>query len=359
MTDRKRYDFTPDYRHIVNAAWNRPAERLPIYEQHFDSGIAEKLTGLTPHALAFSKDMKESREGMRQFWQFYRELGFDVCCLDFFPGPEVFEGCGALGGHVDGCIKDRDDFERYPWDAVPQRFFDHYGPYIRNFAEMRQPGMMAIGGAGRGPFEAVQDLVGYVDLCYIRADDEELYRDLFKTMGDVLVKIWERFMAEYRDAFCIMRFCDDMGIKHQTLLPPDDLRELVIPTYRRITDIVHSYGRPFILHSCGNVNAIMDDLIDVAKIDGKHSNEDIIAPFADVVHEYGHRIGNFGGIDVGVMTSESPEIIRKMTLECLEAVQGYGGVAISSGSSVPDYVPPENYFAMNEAVRDWRGDRRV
>ena len=358
MIERKKYDFTPDYRHIVDAAWNREAARLPIYEQHFGGEIMPKLTGQTPYAMIYSKDMKESKEGFRQLWDFHRQLGFDVCCHDFWFN-SILEGGGALGGHTDGCIKDRDDFERYPWDELPQRYFDYYAPYIRNFAETCPPGMKAIGGAGNGLFEAVQDIVGYVNLCYMKADDEELYYDVFTAMSKAIVKVWERFMAEFRDAYCIMRFCDDLGIKHQTLLSPDDIRRCIIPTYRQVTDIVHQYNRPFALHSCGNITEVMDDLIDTAKIDAKHSNEDIIMPFTDVVRTYGHRLGNFGGLDVGVLTSESPETIRKMTMECLDEIKGHGGVAFSSGSSVPDYIPAEGYLAMNEAVRDWRGDKRI
>ena len=60
-----------------------------------------------------------------------------------------------------------------------------------------------------------------------------------------------------------------------------------------------------------------------------------------------------------VLCQESPETIRKMIFECLDAIQGHGGIAFSSGNSIPDYVPAEGYLAMNEAVRDWRGDKRI
>jgi len=166
-------------------------------------------------------------------------------------------------------------------------------------------------------------------------------------------------MAEFGEGFCVMRFCDDLGINHQTLLAPEDIRRCIIPIYRKVTDIVHSYNKPFVLHSCGNLSAVMDDIIADGKIDAKHSNEDAILPFPDVVATYGDRIGNFGGLDVGVLTMESPENIRKMTFECLEKIQGHGGIAFSSGSSVPKYIPSQNYLAMNEAVRDWRGDKCI
>ena len=69
MIDRKHYDFTPDYRHIVDAAWNRPAKRLPIHEQHFGEKVITDITGLTPYTLINSKNDKENREGFRQLWK--------------------------------------------------------------------------------------------------------------------------------------------------------------------------------------------------------------------------------------------------------------------------------------------------
>ncbi len=127
--------------------------------------------------------------------------------------------------------------------------------------------------------------------------------------------------------------------------------------------MIHSTtGKPFLLHSCGCIFEVMDDLIDTVKIDAKHSNEDQIAPFTEWVERYGNRIGNFGGIDTGVLCTQTPETIREMTLDCLkriEQIPHHGGIAFSSGNSIPDYVPTDRYLAMVEAVRDWRGDKVI
>ena len=34
--------FEPDYRHVVDAAYNKEAGRLPLYEHGFDAGVVEK-----------------------------------------------------------------------------------------------------------------------------------------------------------------------------------------------------------------------------------------------------------------------------------------------------------------------------
>ncbi|GAH43897.1 unnamed protein product, partial [marine sediment metagenome] len=61
---------------------------------------------------------------------------------------------------------------------------------------------------------------------------------------------------------------------------PGDIKSMIIPQYKKIVDLVHSYGKPFLLHSCGNIFSVMEDIISIAGIDAKHSNEDEIAPFS-------------------------------------------------------------------------------
>ncbi len=352
----KYRENTPDYENIVKAANNQWVDHIPLYEHIIGPKVMEEITGNRPHDIMFSKDMSESREGFRQYWDFWKTMGYDTASMEFLLTGALING-GALGDHKEGCIKDRSDFEQYPWDEVPQRFFEMYDPYIRNFEATRPAGMKGIGGVGNGLFEAVQDLVGYIDLCYIEADDEDLYADIFKAMGNVEYTIWDRFMTEYSDTFCLMRFGDDLGFKQQTLISPDDIRTHIIPVYKKIVDRVHKANKPFLLHSCGYIFDVMDDLIQTVGINAKHSNEDQIAHFSVWVDRYGDRIGNFGGIDTDVLCRNSPGYIRDYILDCLEKVKGHGGIAFSSGNSIPDYVPTEGYLAMIETVREWRRDK--
>ena len=94
---------------------------------------------------------------------------------------------------------------------------------------------------------------------------------------------------------------DDMGFKTATMISPTDLRRYVFPWQRKLAQIAHAHDMPFLLHSCGNLEAIMDDLIDDVGIDAKHSFEDIILPVTEAKKLYGDRIALLGGIDVDVL----------------------------------------------------------
>lgn len=346
--------FQPDWRQIEHAAWNRSPDRLPLYEHGIDHGVMEEITG-EPFAHLHGGSLDDRREYHRRFNGFFRLMGYDA--VPFERGTcSLVQGGAGLTGARPGIIKDRTDFERFPFAEGVERYFELWGSDFDLMAEQMPEGMKAVGGIGNAIFETVQDLTGYAALCMIRVDDPELYADLFRAAADLSFRLWERLLDGYADAFAVCRFGDDLGFKSSTLLSPDDIRTHILPGYRRIVELIHSYDRPFLFHSCGNIFNIMEDMIEDVKIDAKHSNEDEIAPFAAWVERYGDRIGNFGGIGMDRLCRLSPAEVERDVRDIMEKVEGQRGIAISSGNSIPSYVPVENYKAMVRAVRIHRGD---
>jgi len=347
--------FQPDYRHILDSAQNREAVRLPLYEHIISDAKMEEILDIKFSPL-FGGDDRDLHEYFRIYNNFFKDYGYDTvsfeCCIG-----GAMPGAGALGDcrHAP-VIRDMQDFLRYPWDEIPQIYFDKFSRYFHALRDEMPAGMKAVGGVGNGIFECVEDLVGYQNLCYISADDEELYEGLFRKVGQTNLRIWTRFMQEFGDIFCVLRFGDDLGYRSNTMLSADDIRTHIFPQYKPIVDLVHSYGKPFLLHSCGNIFKIMDSLIDEVGIDAKHSNEDPIAPFPVWVEKYGDRIGNFGGLDLDVVCHSSRAQLKEYITDVVRQCRGHGGFAIGTGNSIPDYVPAESYLNMVEIVRELRGD---
>jgi len=345
--------FAPDYTNIVKSARNISVQRTPLYEHIISPNKMAEI--LNDDFCGLQNGNRADRlEYFRRVCNFWKKMGYDTvsyeCCIG-----SAYPGGGALSNHKPGVIQNRDDFEKYPWDAVPDLFFARAAENFSLLREAMPAGMKAIGGVGNGTFECAQTLTGYMTLCYIREDDPELYADLFRKVGDVAAKIWERFLREYSDLFCVMRFGDDLGFKSATLISPDDIRQHVIPQYKRVIDLVHAAGKPFLLHSCGCIFDVMDDII-AAGIDAKHSNEDQIAYFPEWVKRYGDRIGNFGGIDTDAVCRLDKRELREYITDVMNRCKGHGGFAFGSGNSIPDYVPADNYLNMIEIVRELRGE---
>lgn len=350
--------FQPDYRNILNSAKNMEARRLPLYEHSVSYKKIGEIYGVDLLSLMQGDD-RDIHEFFRYYCGFFKEHGYDVVPFEWrVCGPDgIMPGGGALDdSRVNPAIQTEEDFRNYPWKEIPEYFFDRFSRYYRALRDEMPAGMRAVGGVGNGIFECVQDAVGYQNLCYMSVDDEEMYAGIFDSVGNMLLQIWERFMREFGDIYCVLRCGDDLGYKSNSLLSVSDLREHVFPKYKKLVDLIHSYHKPFLFHSCGNIFNLMDDLIEVVGIDAKHSNEDQIAPFPVWVEKYGHRIGNFGGLDVNAVCSYSKPELVEYTKDIIQKCQGHGGFAIGTGNSIPDYVPTENYLTMIEVVRELRGD---
>ena len=283
--------FTPDYNNLVIAAKNKKPPRTPLYEHNISPHIMEKVlnNNFTPLLNGNQNDVKEY---FKNFCEFFKLMGYDTVS---------FEGCvttalvggGSLGSHKPPTIKDKADFEKYPWEEILDRYKTIYAKQFEALREVMPAGMKIVGGVGNGVFEVVQDLVSYTELCYMSIDEPELYADIFKTVGKMNLSIWKWFLAEYGDICAVARFGDDLGYKSGTLLSPIDTKKYIIPEYKPIIDEVHRYGKPFLLHSCGCIFDVMEDIIAVG-VDAKHSNEDQIALFPEWSKRYGDCLAFFG-----------------------------------------------------------------
>jgi uroporphyrinogen decarboxylase len=278
----------------------------------------------------------------------YDGFDFEAAICDILPGH------GAIMGGKPGPIQTRDDFEKYPWKEIPMIFKKHYTPHFEAIRKTLPPGMKAFGGCGYGIFEASQDLVGFEYLCIMQFLDPDLFSDLFVRIGDLWLELWSWVMNNYPDIFVFCRMGDDLGYKTSTMLDPDIIRKNILPQHKRIIDLVHGSGKKFLLHSCGNIFPIMNDIIALG-IDAKHSNEDQIAPFMVWIEKYSDRIGLFGGFDLNLIILEKPDDIFQTVLKqgaiFRSAAKGFG---LGSGNSIPWYVPVDGYIAMIEAVKELR-----
>jgi uroporphyrinogen decarboxylase len=89
----------------------------------------------------------------------------------------------------------------------------------------------------------------------------DLFTDLFIRIGDLWVELWTKLIEDYPDIYVFFRMGDDLGHNTSTMLEPDTIRTHIIPQHRRIIDLSNNAGKRFLLHSCGNIFVLMDDLL--------------------------------------------------------------------------------------------------
>lgn len=340
--------FHNDYHHMLDVLHNRRPRRLPVYEHIICPEIMEKILNVS-FASLFDGGPADVMEYFRHYCRFFKEMTYDTVSFEVTI-TDILPDHGAIFGGRPGPIQNRADFEHYPWDELPDRFWAVADRRFSALAACLPEGMKALGGVGNGVLEIAEDLVGFQYLAYLSVDDPDLYADLFRRIGDLMFRLWSDFLPRYGDHFAICRFGDDLGFRSNTLIAHRHIRQHIVPQYRRIIDLIHAAGKPFLWHSCGNIFAIMDDVIALG-INAKHSNEDAIAPYDQWIERYGDRIGLLGGIDVDTLYRKTPvEIIEEVVEKGTRFRRCANGYALGSGNSIPDYVPVDGYLAMIEGA---------
>jgi len=339
----------PDFNQLLKVLRREKPDRPTLFEFIIGGPVFDKLAGgkLDQAAPAMEK--------LRQVIRAFHNGGYDYAVLpswEFafvgFPGGGHAEEGSSHSLNEGAVITDEASFEAYAWQDVKPEAYAVFGEAADDLPE----GMKLIAMSNGGVEENMVELVGYQDLCFMQIDEPELVKQIADAIGSRLLAHYEEVL-KYDTVGAIM-VNDDWGFKTQTMFPPEFLREYVVPWHRKFAEVAHEAGRPVLMHSCGNLREVWDDIIDDIQVDGKHSYEDSIQPVEEAYEEYGSRIAILGGIDMDFLCRKTPEEIYKRSAEMIERTDGCTGYALGSGNSIAPYVPVENYEAMIRAVLEKR-----
>ena len=330
----------PNFDNILKVLNCEVPDRLTLFEFFMNQNLYSAVAG-NP------SENPTSVEHLKYLAKAYAACGYDYvtgygCNISFATKAHKSEKTLSLNEF--SLIYDESSFENYSWPD----------PSKLDYSALEQitpllPGNMKIMLAGPGGvLENVMNMVGYDNLCMMIYDNEKLVQKIFDKVGSILLKYYE-ISAQY-DSVGIIMSNDDWGFNTQTMLSPKHMRKYVFPWHKKIVEAAHKNGKPAVLHSCGNMVEIMEDVICDMKYDGRHSYEDNIIPVEEAYDRWGGRIAILGGMDVDFLVRAENDVIYKRCRDMLERTRQKGGYALGSGNSIPEYIPNEKYFTMTSAV---------
>lgn len=332
----------PDFNQLLKVLKGEKPDRFTLFEFFLNDELNAKLSG----DKAISKN--EKYHIIKNKINAFANVGYDYVTIngsDFkFPSKEHRDKKASISINEGMSITDRESFNAYRWPDPDA--FDY--SRLTELEEDLPDGMKFIVCGPGGVLEIVTHLVGYDNLCYMLFDDPQLIQDIFNKVGSSFVRYYE-ICAAY-DSVGALISNDDWGFNTQTLLSAADLRKYVIPWHKKIVETIHAAKKPAILHSCGQLKGVMDDIIDYIGYDAKHSYEDNIIPVEQAYDIWHNRISILGGIDLDFLCRSTPEEVYKRATAMLEKTKTTGGYGLGSGNSIPDYTPDQNYFALISAV---------
>ncbi len=298
-----------------------------------------------------SADRSTQKAALDNFIEFWFRMGYDFVRFERSMGftshsllapdtaPQSVKDRAWADEHQ-GMIRTWEDFNSYPWPRLEAVDFFPYEYINTHLPE----GMGLIVSHAAGMLEHLTSLMSYEGLCLAVYEAPDLVQAISDRVGGLMVQFYTHLLA--LDRIVAIFPGDDMGFRSGTLIGPAHLRKWVLPWHKRFAAMTHARGLPYFLHSCGNLERIMEDLIEDVRIDGKHSYEDAILPVEQFQARYGGQIAVLGGMDVHRLTTGTPDEVRRHTRYLIETCGSRGRYAIGSGNSIPSYIPVENYLAM-------------
>jgi uroporphyrinogen decarboxylase len=207
------------------------------------------------------------------------------------------------------------------------------------------------------PFvHASQYLRGFEDWFCDFILNPRLMEALFDAVLEVTMRIARNQLLEVGREVDIVICADDLGAQNGLQMSHDHYLKYIKPRHEKFFRQVHELSpAKLLLHTCGSVAAIIDDLIE--------TGVDILNPVQptaagmnpmELKKKYRNRLAFWGGPDAqNIFPRGSVADVRKMVEDLVEGMGEGGGFVLSSCHNIQPDVPLENILALFQHAREY------
>lgn len=197
-------------------------------------------------------------------------------------------------------------------------------------------------------YERLWTIRGMKDILADFLLEPERVMRLTNAVRDYHLKVIRGYGEAGADAFYTS---DDMGMQTALFFSPEVFRKFLKPAYAALIEEAHSYNIKFLLHTCGEVTAIMPDLIEIG-LDVIHPIQPHAMNPKATAEAYDNQITFMPGIDVQHLLPHcTPEEVVAGTKELIDTFRNPGGGQIFSlSNAIHTDVSYENVRAFMETA---------
>jgi uroporphyrinogen decarboxylase len=258
---------------------------------------------------------------------------------------------GVFGAYyLRGAIRSEEIYDSWPKSDVEQplgfMLFDAIKRHLKNDDKI-----YAIPGIFGGLFDSITLGLGIENfskaliknqsfLKKIIADRERFYTEVIKKALDLT----------NTDVFMLG---DDLAYNSGPFISPRLFNKFFLPSYKRISNMVHKRGVKLIFHTDGDIRPLLDGLLEC--FDSLHplqasANIDIF----QFKKDYGDKVCLEGNVPIEMLVHSKPAEISAYVKRLLKICGPGGGYMLSSGNSIVPEIPGRNYLAMLLTFRKYR-----
>lgn len=186
---------------------------------------------------------------------------------------------------------------------------------------------------------------------------ERLLMDIYdhpRFVADLFDAIAAYNLAQVREALRYdidaVYFGDDWGQQHGLIMGYDWWKRHIAPSLRRMYRVVREAGKAVFIHSCGDVDELFDDLIDLG-VQCFNPFQPEVMDVAALHARYHERLSFWGGLSTQRTLPHAAVADVRDETRRLIAMGRAGGYILSPAHAVEGDVPLENMLAFIDEAR--------
>lgn len=232
---------------------------------------------------------------------------------------------------------------RFPNPDDPERY-SHFPAFIEAHKDK-----FILCEIGFSLFERAWSMRGMENFLIDMKENPSFVHELLDAIADFNIRIIRNAVKYPIDGFY---FGDDWGQQRGLIMGPILWREFIKPRLRMMYEEVHKAGLPVFIHSCGDIQQLFPELIEIG-VNVFNPFQPEVMDIFEMKRKYGDRLTFFGGISVQrLLPFGTPQEIRRETRRILREIGKGGGYIASPSHAIPKDVPVENILALIETFQN-------
>jgi uroporphyrinogen decarboxylase len=320
-----------------------PVDQLPT-QVNYTAGMGEKLAAWF-HVPVRELEVRLDNHLLRVDIAYPKKLSADgLVAFDWWGAGWSTETEGYW--HSSAPMAEEMDLDRYAWP-------DPSEPALLDAAQ-RSIGAdgrdhFVIANFGFALFERAWSLRGFDTLLVDIMDRPAWVEALLDHITEIQVALARRFVALGVDGGY---FGDDYGAQQSLLFSPRTWRQMFKSRLARMIAVFREAGKPVILHSDGDIRAILPDLVDIG-VTVLNPIQPEVLDHTWLWEHFGNHLAFYGGISTqDVLLRDDAEEIRAATETCRRVLAPRGtGLLLGPSHRMQSDIRAENVETMLSAFR--------